>query len=404
MIQGHSGSPSPDVIVVGGGITGCSAAAFLAAAGARVLLVERDGLASGASGANAGAIWHPFDPVLVGLYRESLGLYRDLAADSPMFRMGDAPVGLLAVSKDDAVVRGHAAAVGAAWPDLDARVLDPADVAAVEPVVAPGLWACRLDLGYPIAPASGTYGFATLAETRGVVVRAGRGARLVRDGDRVTGVELAAGEVFAAGAVIVTAGPWTPALIDPSGSWRPIRPLWGVVVEVEMDPAPRHIVDEVGAEGSEATDDELEGRVTRDPDFEAAASRTEREMPSVEHCFTGIVPTPGVTSVGGTNLDVEPEPSAWIEPLLVRAIGLVPGVVEAPIRGVRCCPRPLSADGRPLVGAVPGSRGLYVAAGHGPWGISTGPATARMVSELATGGAPEIPAELDPARFGVPGA
>ena len=56
------------------------------------------------------------------------------------------------------------------------------------------------------------------------------------------------------------------------------------------------------------------------------------------------------------------------------------------------------------MGAVPGSRDLYIAAGHGPWGISTGPATARMVTELALGGSPVIPAELDPARFGIPGA
>jgi glycine/D-amino acid oxidase-like deaminating enzyme len=37
------------------------------------------------------------------------------------------------------------------------------------------------------------------------------------------------------------------------------------------------------------------------------------------------------------------------------------------------------------------------------WGISTGPASARLVADLVLGRSPVIPAELDPARFGVPG-
>ncbi len=394
-----------DVIVVGGGITGCSAAAFLAAAGASVILVERDGLASGASGANAGGIWHPFDPTLVALYRESVGLYRDLAAQSSIFRMGASPVGLLAVSYDEAHVRAHAAAVAPVYPELTPTVLDPVALRDVEPLAGPDVWACRLDLGYPIAPASGTYGFATLAESRGVTVRAGRGARLLRDGDRVTGVELAGGERLVAGSVIVTAGPWTPALLDPTGAWRPIRPLWGVVAELEMERGPRHIVDETSDEGAAwVARDVIAGPRAADPGFAAAAARTQRETIDDGHVEVGVVPTPGVTSVGATHLDVEPDPADWIEPLLLRAARFLPAIADAPIRGVRCCPRPLCADGRPLVGAVPGSRDLYIAAGHGPWGISTGPATARMVTELALGGSPVIPAELDPARFGIPGA
>ena len=56
-----------DVVVIGGGIVGTAAAAFLADAGATVTLVEREGLASGASGANSGIVQHPFDPVLAAL-------------------------------------------------------------------------------------------------------------------------------------------------------------------------------------------------------------------------------------------------------------------------------------------------------------------------------------------------
>jgi glycine/D-amino acid oxidase-like deaminating enzyme len=41
-----------------------------------------------------------------------------------------------------------------------------------------------------------------------------------------------------------------------------------------------------------------------------------------------------------------------------------------------------------------------VAAGHGPWGISLGPASARLVADLLTGRGPAPPPAFDPARFG----
>src|SRR5918994_3019281 len=49
-----AGGRSPDVIVVGGGVTGTSIAWRLAQAGHHVLLLERRGICAGASGRNAG--------------------------------------------------------------------------------------------------------------------------------------------------------------------------------------------------------------------------------------------------------------------------------------------------------------------------------------------------------------
>ena len=65
-------------------------------------------------------------------------------------------------------------------------------------------------------------------------------------------------------------------------------------------------------------------------------------------------------------------------------------------------------QGRPQVnlseslGRVPGIDGLWVAAGHGPWGISTGPASGRLLADLMDGRVAAPPSALDPARFAPP--
>jgi glycine oxidase len=110
----------------------------------------------------------------------------------------------------------------------------------------------------------------------------------------------------------------------------------------------------------------------------------------------------GVSAVGSTFLDEEPDLDAWTEPILRRATTFVPALLDAPIRETRACSRPLSADGRPLVGALPWVDGLFLCAGHGPWGITTGPASARQVADLVLGRPVVMDPAFEPTRFGAP--
>jgi D-hydroxyproline dehydrogenase subunit beta len=382
----------PDVVVIGGGIVGTSSAAFLADAGASVLLVEREGLASGASGANSGVVQHPFDPVLATLYRETVDLYRGLATRTNMFPFPDAPSGLLYVSPDEAAVRRQARSIHAAFPGLGLEVVGGPELRRLDRAVAEDLWACRVDIGYPVMPGASTYAYASLAEASGVTIRLGRAAELAIDGDRAIGVTIG-GRSVAAGAVLVAAGPWTPEQLDPSGRWRPIQPRWGVVVDVELEGHPTHVLEEAGIEAVLDTMPAGDAFTLRSP------TTSDDDHPDIDEVEFSLVPLPGASAVGSTFLAREPDPGGWIEPVLRRATRFVPAVADAPIRGVRTCARPQSVDGRPLVGSVPGIRSLYVCAGHGPWGISTGPASARLITDLILGRDPSIPAGLDPARF-----
>jgi glycine/D-amino acid oxidase-like deaminating enzyme len=82
-----------------------------------------------------------------------------------------------------------------------------------------------------------------------------------------------------------------------------------------------------------------------------------------------------------------------------RGARYVPALGEAAIRSVRICARPQSLDGRPLLGRVPGNERLFLASGNGPWGISTGPASARLVADLIRGLNVAVPTELSVDRF-----
>src|SRR5207245_1551095 len=71
--------------------------------------------------------------------------------------------------------------------------------------------------------------------------------------------------------------------------------------------------------------------------------------------------------------------------VLARAAGRVStALASARIARRQACYRPVTDDGLPLIGRVPGVAGAYVATGHGPWGILNAPATGKALAELIT--------------------
>ena len=380
-------SPTPDVAVIGGGIVGTATAAFLAEGGLRVRLYERSSIAAGASGRNSGIVQHPFDPVLVGLYRQTLTEYRRLAEDPAIsFALPTEAAGLLLVGRDVDTALRAAEDWRRTWPATSPEVLAGHELVRLEPSLAPDLVLCRLAIGYPVAPAAATEAFATLAARRGVEIVLGGDARPVTSAGRASGVRLDGSDsrIEPAGMVVVAGGPWSAQIIDPDGVWRPIRPSWGVVASIALVEAPRHAL--------EAIDIAVETA--------AGAPPTDADN-TVEF---SLVPGTGSSSLGSTFLVDEPDPAAWLETLRTVGSRYVPAVATAPLIGLRTCARPVSRDARPLVGSVPWVDGLWIAAGHGLWGISTGPGSARLLADaiLGLGAVEALPPELAVGRFGAP--
>jgi glycine/D-amino acid oxidase-like deaminating enzyme len=384
-----------DVAVVGGGIVGTAIAAFLAEAGLTVRLFERVEIASGASGRNSGIVQHPWDPVLADLYRRSLAVYRELGAERDgALGFPAEPAGLLYVGRDPELAKREAASWAATWPATRAEVVDGSALRALEPALAPDLSACRLAIGYPVEPGAATRAFAASAATSGVELVLGADVSIAVEGDRAVGV-LRDGRFEPAGRVVIAAGPWTPGVVDPTGAWRPIRPVWGVVASIRLSDAPRH--------GLEAIDIDIEpGDEPRKSDG-ASDDDQDGRSPADAGVDFSLVPAAGSSALGSTFLADEPVPAEWVERLRRVGARYVPGVADAPLLGLRHCARPVSLDGRPLVGEASWCRDLWIAAGHGPWGISTGPGTARLVADRILERSDEpIPAALDAGRFGPP--
>jgi len=349
-----TGGAAPDVAVIGGGIVGTATAAFLAEGGLHVRLYERDVIAAGASGRNSGIVQQPFDPVMAALHRATLDAYRRLASESDgAFRIDDEPAGLLYVGRDGATAKRTAAAWADAWPETKPEVLHGPGLTRLEPALAPDLVACRLAIGFPVAPAAGTAAFAEQARGVGVEIVSGTGAvRPVLAAGRVVGIARN-GSIEPAGQVVVAAGPWTPEVLDPVGSWQPIRRSWGVVASVLIPDAPRH--------GLEASDIDIEPPGDAGPVGSSATAP--RSDAGVDF---SLVAASGSSALGSTFLPDEPDPASWLDALRRVGSRFVPAVADAPLLGLRCCARPVSRDGRPLVGAAPWADGLWIVAGHGP--------------------------------------
>jgi glycine/D-amino acid oxidase-like deaminating enzyme len=337
-----------DVAVIGGGIAGCATAALLAEAGATVTLFEREAIAAGASGRNSGILQHPMDPALVGLYEASLALYRDLDGfDLPE------PSGVLIIDDSDRLRAAYEAAA-ARFPELAPEWLEGDDLRAAEPALAPDLYAYRVDAGRPVGPTAATNAWASRARAAGARIVVGDAAHVAPGGVSVKG------ELHPAGAVVVAAGPWSPG----------VRANWGVVAQVRLRNPPRHGIEQAGVE---------------------ALTEPGAKPPKL----FSIVTTGAVSAVGSTFTDDEPDAAAVAPTLVERGARFIPQLEHAAIEHVRACARPLSADGRPLLGAI--DDGVYLVTGHGAWGITLGPGSAQLVVKAMTEGG-EIPPELRATR------
>jgi glycine/D-amino acid oxidase-like deaminating enzyme len=385
------------VAVVGGGIIGCASAFELARRGARVTLFERSELAAGASGRNHGLLLAPLERELVPMAAGSTALYEEIHGqpDTPLpFHLDPEPIGFLIVAPSEEereAARSEAEAAAACGVEVE-RV--PGDgLRSLEPALAGGFvegWllrdARRLD------PAALTVALATLASRHGADIRRHATVRsvLLEDG-RASGVATDEG-TFRADTVILAAGPWSSSLLRPLGIHLPLAGARGWLVQLAPDRPPVSRL--VGRAGWHAPPGHEWTPPATAADFEAGGPAG---------FVSGLVqPNPdGAVVLGGSRqwaITNEPEDPAVPREIVRQAIGLVPSLAGVPVLSAWWGVRPMTPDGRPVIGEI--LPGLILATGHGSQGVILGGGTAALVAAIATGSAPPFEAAIfSPQRF-----
>ena len=371
--------PSPDVVVIGGGLVGCSCAYWLAGRGVRVLLLEREDVAAGASGACDGHLCcqSKAPGIHLQLAQRSLRLY-DALSDELGAEIGFRRCGswLIAETADEwRTLRSAAEARRGAGLDISLHAGE--EVWRDEPVLSRTLAGgsyCPTDA--QIDPWRATLGFYRAACRAGVECDLGAEVREIRiDRGRTTGVRTACGDV-ACGSVLVAAGAWSAPLLASVGVALPLRPRRGEILVTEPMPPI------------------LSSIILHSP-YVTAKFRQDEPRPAtlvLEQSAAGNLLIGSTRSYAG--LDVRNTPGG-VAVEAAEAARLAPGLCRLDI--VRCFAglRPSSGDGLPLLGPVAEVEGLFVASGHEGDGIALAPVTGEIVAEaIAAGGPAAWPVEL----------
>jgi glycine/D-amino acid oxidase-like deaminating enzyme len=374
-----------DVVVIGGGIVGVSAAWHAAEAGADVVLLERGSLAAGATGRSQGLVLPPDHAELVPLWRESLRCYELLAA-SHEFAFDREPVGtlMLATSADQVATLEVMARQG--------RRLDAAGVSAEEPALAAGTaGGMLLEEGRRSDPAALTAAVAAAARAAGAQIRTATPVHAIAGGSVVTDAGIVTG-----GVVILAAGAWSRPLARTVGHDLLVRPVRGWIAQTApVPPLLRHVVYEV--EYTRPAGPHPGGPVT----VADLAENGLAELGSAAAHAVGLHQNRDGTIVIGASraaaLHDGPEGAAALRENARRACALLPALAGIEVAATWTGLRPFSADGLPFIGSI--ADGVVVCAGHGSEGILTGAGSGRLAAEIALGRTPFTdPAAFDPAR------
>ncbi|MDA1258133.1 MAG: FAD-dependent oxidoreductase [Chloroflexi bacterium] len=369
---------SPEVVVVGAGAAGASVAYELVKRGLTVTMIERDSVASHASGFAYGGLFPTMGagipgPVLKHAKR-GVSLHKRLAPeleDATGIDVELRAVRSLDLAADEEGFRKLEASL--AWQseeDLEAELLDADGVRSLEPALIGDLAGGLLQRShFEVDSYKYTLALVTAFERAGGTHRPGDVVGLVRDGERVTGVRLGSGDQVMGGAVVLATGPWAGDARDgESGLPRfPVKPKKGEILRMRFPG--RDFVHRVSLGGH---------YIARKPDGLVWGGSTEEDA----------------------GFDDRPSTSAR-DSIMAGVLALAPALEGAEIVQHTACLRPVSADEMPIVGALPGYDGLFAANGAGKKGILLSPVMGRMVAGSIVGepGRDPIPDEFAAARF-----
>jgi len=235
----------------------------------------------------------------------------------------------------------------------------------LSPAITAGFW---YESERHVRPDTLTAGLARWLQTRGVEFRTDtRVVGIDHAGGGARAVETTAGRI-ASDAIVLAAGARTGELARALGVALPIQGGKGYCLDYTPPPVP----------------------LGRAIDF--AESRF------VASPMEGMLRLAGTMEFSGLNDIIRPERVAALATGAAQALTGFPAGTSGATVGSGL--RPITPDGLPVIGWLPGFRNVAVASGHAMLGVTLAPSTGDAVAELVTTGrAPAVIEPFDPARF-----
>ena len=385
-----------EIVIVGGGIAGCSAAFHLASHGRRVVVLERGGIASAASGQNMGGIdsygWGDAPDLQAHLTAGSLDIFEavqtDLGQDIEFRRSG----GLQAIRTAEEYEWERERVETLRKRGQLAELLTPREARSIEPGLSPAL------LGAMYAPRRGqadpvraTQAFARLAELRGARVVTHHEVTAVTPRPAGGYSLTTSGTDVVAGALVIAAGAWCGPLGAMLDLDIPIVPVRGQMwATAPVGPRSFHTIS--AAESAMAWARDHGG---------APPDLTIRNGRRVTRHLYGRQRRNGEIIFGGdrelVGYDTTPDPRG-IAVNRDHAVSVLPFLDDLPIARTWAGLMPFPLDGKPLIGRIPGRENAWIVTGLASSGFGRGPMAGKLLADYLHTGAPApVLAEADPA-------
>ena len=365
------------VVVVGGGVIGCSVAYHLAHMGWKdVVLLERDRLTSGTTWHAAGLMvtFGSTSETSTEIRKYTRDLYRRLEAETGQ-ATGFAPIGFIEVASDkDRLEEYRRVAAFNRYCGLDVHELSAAEVGRLFPLARVD----DIEAGFYVKedgrvnPVDVTMALAKGARQRSVRILEGVAALgVTQHRGRVTGVRTAQGSVQCE-YVVNCAGMWARQFGAVAGVCIPNQAAehYYLITEAIRDlPAAMPVLEDPGCYGYYRQ----EGAGLMVGLFEPVCAPWRVEGIPEDFSFGELPPD-------------------WerMLPFLERAMSRVPVTAEVGMKKLFCGPESFTPDLGPIVGEAPELRGYFVAAGLNSIGILSGGGLGRVLAHWIIHGVPDV--------------
>ena len=389
-----------EVVVIGGGIAGASAACHLAEHGRSVTLLERGEIASEASGVNAGGIgvlgWGHVPNLESYLTMGSLQIFKSLQLDHGYDIEFRASGALQAIQTAEQYEYARDQVLSLKSRGYSVELLTVNEARSIEPELNPELaGAVYFLLRAQADPGKATRALAAAAEHLGAHVLTGRdvtGITRLADGTyRVVCSE----EVHHAKQLVLAAGAWCVPLGEMLGLRIPIVPVRGQMWATE--PLPPRVFHSLSAAESP-----LHWKTSPDNDADTPPELTHKGSHRVTRHLYGRQTRDGEIIFGGDRQIVGYDrmvDSAGIEVNFGHATEILPMLNRLSVSRTWAGLMPFPLDGRPIIGKIPQLDNLYIVSGLASSGFGRGPMAGKLIADFVhTGHRPHVLSESDPAR------